>query len=64
MKQCERCFFYDMEYDNLLRSGDDIAFVGQEYKEKHYCRLYDHAIDDKIVTDEVKCERYFSKDRK
>lgn len=61
MKQCEQCIFYDAEYDELRQSGDDIKIDGQESKEKHYCRLYDHAIDEGIVTDKVKCERRISK---
>lgn len=55
MKQCEQCIFYDAEYDELLQSGDDMIVVGQEDKEKHYCRQFDGAIDNGIITNKKKC---------
>lgn len=61
MKQCEHCIFYDAEYDKLLQSGDDTAVVGQEGKEKHYCRLFDGAVDDDIITDKKACDRQVAK---
>lgn len=61
MKQCRECIFYDAEYDELRQSGDDIIIDGQQSQEKHYCRLYDQGIDERIITDKVKCERRMTK---
>lgn len=55
MKQCQKCIFYDKEYDELFQSGDDIVIIGEEDKEKHYCRLFDGAIDHDIITDRKEC---------
>lgn len=58
MKQCENCIFYDKEYDELRQSGDDIAIVGQENKEKHYCRVFKNGIDDDVIEDMKDCKKY------
>lgn len=50
----------EKEYDDLRASGDDIQIVGEELTEKHYCRMYDNAIDDKIISGKKQCKDYRS----
>ena len=59
MEQCNKCIFYDKDYDDMKRSGDDIV-IPNTAAEKHYCRMYDGFIDNDIVTDKKKCS-YFTK---
>ena len=56
MEYCKKCIFYDKEYDEMRQSGDDVVIVGKDQKEKHYCRMYDTAIPEKIVDGKAECE--------
>jgi hypothetical protein len=57
LEQCNKCVFYDKDYDELRRSGDDII-IPNTPAEKHYCRMYDSFIDNGIVTDKKKCKHF------
>ena len=59
MEQCNKCAFYDKDYDEMKQSGDDLVLPGTPAK-RHHCRMYDSFIDNDIVTDKKKCE-YFTK---
>lgn len=48
--------FYDKDYDELRQSGDDIVKKGESEKEKHYCRMYNDAINEKITEGKKPCE--------
>lgn len=61
MKQCEKCIFYDAEFDSLRQSGDDIAIEGQENEEKHFCRMFDDTIPAEVVKDEKECKAFIYK---
>jgi hypothetical protein len=54
MEQCSKCPFYDERYDNLEGSHNDLGS-----DDDHFCVMFNEAIDQKIVNDEVKCE-YFT----
>lgn len=51
MKQCESCWFYSSQYDELRRLWDD---TNDEVK-NHYCQMYENPIDVDIIHDKVKC---------
>lgn len=61
MEYCKSCLFYDQKYDELLQSGDDLIMIGQETKEKHYCRMHEGSIDDQIIKGVKKCDQYVSR---
>ena len=56
MEYCKRCIFYDKDYDEMLQSGDDVIIKGESEEEKHYCRMYESNIDDRIVKGKKKCQ--------
>ena len=57
MVQCNSCSFYDSEYDELKQKWDDVIFPGEEHSKKHYCRMFDNNIDEKIISDNKECKR-------
>jgi hypothetical protein len=57
LEQCNKCAFYDKDYDELRRSGDDVV-IPNTPDVKHYCRMYEKFIDNDIVTDKKECQ-YF-----
>ena len=40
MKHCPNCLFYDPAYDEMRRGGLDIAKVGEETPDDHFCLTY------------------------
>ena len=64
MMQCEKCVFYDAEYDRLFQSGDDCEIVGQEFEVKHYCAIIDNKIIPcEVAEDKKKCPFFVEKDK-
>lgn len=55
MAGCRNCPFYDAEYDSMKNELNDVIIEGQEYKEHHYCIMYDNHIDDFFIG-EKQCE--------
>lgn len=51
MENCKNCIFYDVEYDNLIQSGND-----KTNKEKYYCRMWKDGIPTDISNDKIKCK--------
>lgn len=54
MKQCEKCAWYEKEYDELISSGDDVIIEGEEPVEKHYCHKFcpfNYVVDDGILVE-------------
>ena len=41
MTDCRKCLFYDPAYDEMRRGGLDIAKVGEETPDDHFCFTFE-----------------------
>lgn len=53
---CNKCLFYDKQYDNFRQEYDDIIVLGNNQPEAHYCPMYLDNIPNAIFYDGAKCE--------
>lgn len=40
MTDCKKCLFYDAQTDENYRSGQDVAIVGEEVPDDHFCLAF------------------------
>ena len=53
MGNCEKCMFYDKEYDDALESD----VIGLEER-RHYCIMHKHGIRNNVWNGKEKCSDY------
>jgi hypothetical protein len=49
MANCNKCPFYDAEYDRIKSGLDDVIIEGEEHEEHHFCIMHKEHIDDYFV---------------
>ena len=55
MALCEKCLFYNKEYDDFNRDYDDTIIIGDSYK-PHFCTQYFDGIPRSIFEENADCE--------
>lgn len=61
MVNCDNCLYYDKEYDEMVRSGQDIIFAERKPKDIHFCPLYPKGIEESIFENKKRCPKFKSK---
>lgn len=57
MKQCNKCIFYNKEFDEKRQSLNDIIWVGKEESDEHYCGIF-QPVSKEYVNDDAKCPAF------
>lgn len=57
MTNCKECLWYDPGQDEMKRSGEDVAFVGKEPPDNHYCLPY-NPIDPDVWDGKKNCDQF------
>lgn len=60
MKNCEGCFSYDKEYDNLRMRFNDALIEGKE--KCHFCIMFESGIPNDIWHNKKECPEKLSKE--
>lgn len=63
MKQCKKCGFYRVGFDEMLQSAEDVVIEGKEPEDHNFCMNYSElyvGIPKSIVNDKVKCKYFVS----
>lgn len=61
MPQCEKCAFYNQEYDETLQEYDDTIIIGDD-RERHHCTMYDDIIPPDVWYNGGDCQFFFDKE--
>ena len=54
MENCKNCIFYDLEYDELRQSGNDV--IKDSNANNHYCRMCKDGIPEEVWNKKTKCQ--------
>lgn len=66
MEQCNKCGFYNLDFDKMLQSAEDVAIEGKEPEEHNFCANYSklyEGIPKSILQDKVKCKYFVSAEK-
>ena len=61
MTNCNDCHFYDVQADNDMRSGEDVAIIGKEPPDNHYCFAF-APIPAGVFEGQKECPKYIKRE--